>query len=82
MMSERKLSALHVCAAPFWVVGLFLIALQVLFGYEGLGSLGLLLAMVGGVVNIRAMLFHMEDRLISRERSAFDLGREVGPSRF
>lgn len=74
-MKDRQFSALHVFAGTLWAVGgLLILATLIAHQREGLAELGLLLAGAGGVLSVRGMLCHMEQR----ERTAFEIGRDIG----
>ena len=72
-MAEHKISTLHVGALGCWVVALVLVGLNMAYLYRT-AQLGLLFAGVGMLLNIRAFI----DDLESRERRAFDFGRQLG----
>lgn len=70
---ERNISALLVAAIALWIVGGVLILLHVVGVFTtGFGHVGLYLAGMGGVLNIR----HFFCQMHSREADAFNLGRE------
>lgn len=73
-MTDCKLSALHVTGGAFWVTGLFFVILRMIWGFHGFGALGLYIAGIGGLLNVRAMIFAQG----ARERGAFEMGRQVG----
>lgn len=72
MTTERTFSSTHVYSLAFWLVGLTLILFRMIYGWNT-GSLGLFFAGIGGVLNIRGFIHHME----WRERNAFELGRDA-----
>lgn len=76
-MRDRRVSVLHVAAGALWAIGALLALAYVALGLRGTGVLGLLVAMAGGVTNIKAMLVHLEER----ERRAFQLGRDYERAR-
>lgn len=68
-----RIPALHVGAVVLWCVGLVLSGLWT-FAEIRTGSLGVVVACMGGVMNIRVFVGRLEER----ERRAFDFGRQVG----
>lgn len=71
MTNERKFSSTHVYSLAFWAVGFALAILELIYGWD-LGELGILAAGVGGVINIKGFILHME----CREREAFRMGEQ------
>lgn len=71
MPNERTFSSTHVYSLAFWVAGFALAIVEVVTELD-VGELGILLAGIGGVANIKAFLLHME----CREREAFHLGEQ------
>lgn len=69
----RKVNALHMVSLGLWGIGLAMVLFWT-FGEVRTGSLGLLFAGAGGVLNIRAFLAEMEER----ERRAFEVGQQFG----
>lgn len=74
-MSEVKVSVMHVFAAAHWIAGVAFVLIDLFSGVET-GELGVVLVAVAAVTNVKAWLSHMEARLVDRERSAFELGRD------
>lgn len=72
MPNERKFSSTHVYSLGFWIVGFLLAFAELIYRWD-LGELGILTAGIGGVLNIRGFILHME----CREREAFSLGEQV-----
>lgn len=71
MTNERTFSSTHIYSLAFWAAGLVLVLLELIYGWDT-GELGILSAGVGGLVNIKAFLMHME----CREKRAFELGEQ------
>lgn len=69
---ERKFPATHVYALGFWISGFVLVLLDLFTNFET-GELGILMAGIGGLLNVRGLLMHLE----CRERQAFSLGQDV-----
>lgn len=70
-MIDRKISAIAALAYTLWMMGAVFVACS-FFGPLQLAAVGLLLAGMGGVAQIRMFLCRMADR----EAGAFELGRE------
>lgn len=70
-MIESTVTVRTVTALLLWTAGIIAIGLS-FFGPLQLAAIGLLLAGMGGVVQIRGFLCALE----RRERNAFDLGRD------
>lgn len=73
-MSDRDVSATHAIATLLWIAGFTLVILAMIWTHPTLGMLGILLAGVGGVLNVRGMIHHME----GREMKALEMGVEAG----
>lgn len=71
-MTDRKFSATHVYSLAFWVAGFAFVVVEVVTSLD-VGELGILLAGIGGVANIKGFLLNLE----CREREAFHMGEEV-----
>lgn len=74
-MKDLNVSIHTVLATALWFLGGTLIVIEVFGGPDGLGNLGIYLAGMGGVLNVRRFACQAGGL---RERRAFEMGREVG----
>lgn len=75
--ANRQVTYYTLLVWGLWLVGMGLVVVNLAWGgRQGLGSLGIVLIALG-LQGSLARSFH---RMNSRERAAFELGREVGPA--
>lgn len=72
-MTCRSIAIHTAFSCLLWPAGTVLILIGFVSDHE-FGQLGILLAMIAAVLNVRGFF----SALLERERNAFELGREVG----
>lgn len=71
----KQVSVCEAVAVGLWLIGLGLVIADVIFANHndhGLGPLGVVLAIGGATLNVKAWMCH----LLEREINAFELGRD------
>lgn len=72
-MNDRNIAVHTAFSCLLWPVGTVMILIGLMTERE-LGQLGLLLAMIAAVLNVRGFFCELH----RREREAFEVGREIG----
>lgn len=72
-MNNRNIAVHTAFSCLFWPVGTVMILIGLVTDHE-LGQVGILLAMIAAVLNVRGFFCSLGER----ERNAFELGRDFG----